>query len=59
MTNTNMFYLSVKGSNKSNPAVSEDLLAYYDNMTKAILGFDEKVVKVCYLIFISPSIKMI
>ena len=28
--------------------LSEDLLAYYDNMTKAILGHNEQVTKVQY-----------
>ena len=41
-------FFSGKGLNGKVPKVSDDLLAYYENMTKAILGTDEQLIQVIY-----------
>jgi hypothetical protein len=56
-------WLAVEGVHKGAPAsqnaqgktdgkvtklISEDLLVYYDNMTKAILSNEEELMKVCH-----------
>ena len=50
---------TAKNAGKVGIGVSDDLLAYYENMTKAILGHDEEVTKVNDIFLISLYYLMI
>ena len=67
LSNPGWHWLAVEGVQKAGPnsqtaqgktngklhkPISEDLLVYYDNMTKAILSNEEELIKVCYFYFI-------